>query len=379
VIGSDGVMSPQDAERLKAGLSGALEAVREVSSSGSALQEQTLADIIFDSSSSLLSADPAQGKSFARTLEVGYGVELERINLKWYDFPQPFGGSDASPEGGFQNLVGRVLEDAKHNGAEVRLLVHIDHILNTTDGIIIKFGDQIFEGRTVIVTIPLAVLKQTASHLFEPPLPPRRLNVISRTHVGVLEKLVLVYPSAWWPNASTTGSFTFLPRIASDPPTDRDAADQAKAIFNSHTISAASFAAPALPRKHPTILFYISSTPAAKLANLPDDAVARGAHALLCERFGATAGTAPSPQAHVRTAWAADPLSRGATSTPVVTGEGRSPLDFIELGKSLWNGKLGFAGEHTDHDHRGSVAGAVVSGQREAERVIKLLRSSDGC
>ncbi|KAF8518494.1 hypothetical protein JB92DRAFT_3113039 [Gautieria morchelliformis] len=40
---------------------------------------------------------------------------------------------------------------------------------------------------------------------------------------------------------------------------------------------------------------------------------------------------------------------------------------------SLCRGRLGFAGEHMDTDHRGSVAGAVVSSQREAAQVGRLL------
>ena len=34
-------------------------------------------------------------------------------------------------------------------------------------------------------------------------------------------------------------------------------------------------------------------------------------------------------------------------------------MDFKELSRPVWDGKLGFAGEHTEMEHRGSVAGAV--------------------
>ena len=48
-------------------------------------------------------------------------------------------------------------------------------------------------------------------------------------------------------------------------------------------------------------------------------------------------------------------------------------MDFVLLGRSQWGGRLGFAGEHTDLDGRGSVVGAVVSGEREGERVAGML------
>lgn len=77
------------------------------------------------------------------------------------------------------------------------------------------------------------------------------------------------------------------------------------------------------------------------------------------------------------TSWSADPFCKGATTTPVTIGDGRSPLDFVELGKPEkvggWAARLGFAGEHTDVDHRGSVAGATISGEREGKRVAGLL------
>lgn len=84
---------------------------------------------------------------------------------------------------------------------------------------------------------------------------------------------------------------------------------------------------------------------------------------------------APAPTEVALTNWLTDELSLGATTTPTIVSEGeRSPMDFKELSRPTWEGRLGFAGEHTDMDNRGSVAGAVVSGQREAARVERLLK-----
>lgn len=53
-------------------------------------------------------------------------------------------------------------------------------------------------------------------------------------------------------------------------------------------------------------------------------------------------------------------------------------MDFKELGRPVWEGRLGFAGEHTEMEHRGSVAGAVVSGSREAGRIDRYLSKLAG-
>ena len=46
--------------------------------------------------------------------------------------------------------------------------------------------------------------------------------------------------------------------------------------------------------------------------------------------------------------WAKQPFTGGATTSPVSTASGTSPLDFEALSRPLWNGRLGFAGEHTE-------------------------------
>jgi hypothetical protein len=250
--------------------------------------------------------------TLARSLEVPYGVELERVSSRWQGWANPFAGSDAGPEGGFQSLVQRVLDDAKQHGAEVRLSAMVDHVRQVEDKVSISIGGDTILAWTAITTIPLGVLKLSASSLFDPPLPKRQLAAIERTHVGVLEKLALAYPSAWWPSAESCGSYTFLPRKHGKSSANSDEG-AVHAALDRCTVVVASFAAPTLPHTHPTLLFYLSPTPATALAEYSDAAVAAGAHAFLRERLQVASDAAPAPQASVRTAWAQDPLSRCRT------------------------------------------------------------------
>lgn len=72
--------------------------------------------------------------------------------------------------------------------------------------------------------------------------------------------------------------------------------------------------------------------------------------------------------------WGKQPYTRGATTTPVVVDHlSNSPLDFEELSRPIWDGHLAFAGEACDLNHRGSVAGAVLSGERAARSTLKTL------
>lgn len=316
--------------------------------------------------------DQKLAQSFARMLEVPLGLKLEQASLKWagWEGATSYAGSDAAPEGGYESLVNKVFDEAKTKGAEIKLSTPVQSIKEGSNGSVVVATDSgSYEAKTVICTIPLGVLKTLPDDFFSPSLPGQVQESIQGTHVGVLEKLLLNYPSAWWPNSETTGSYTLLPTSAE--PTESSSLED---VFAGSTLIVANFACPTLPGANPTLLTYLSETPARLLLRHPVDKVAEAYHDYLVKRFAPS--SAPLRPSHSSlTDWLTDPLSRGATTTPSIVSQNgeRSPMDFKELGRPVWGGKLGFAGEHTEMEHRGSVAGAVVSGQREAERVSRYL------
>ncbi|OCF40559.1 amino oxidase [Kwoniella heveanensis CBS 569] len=329
-------------------------------------------------------ADKALLEGLARTLEVPLGLKLENASLKWagWETTTSFAGSDAAPEGGYQTLVSKVLESS---GADIKTGTEVTSVTLQKGEGIVEVKDQAgntFTGKTVISTIPLGVLKKllpssssSSSKFFTPALPARFLEAVSGTHVGVLEKLLVTYDQAWWPNASAVGSYTFLP-TSSTAPTENSSVEE---VLNASTLITANFNAPTLPGPSPTLLTYLSDTPAKLLLQRPKEEVIKGFHSFLVSRFDLTSSDVPAPTKGELTNWLTDKYSYGATTTPsITTSEGsdieRSPMDFKELGRPAWDGVLGFAGEHTEMEHRGSVAGAVVSGYREAERVDRLLK-----
>ncbi|KAJ0336004.1 hypothetical protein COL922a_008502 [Colletotrichum nupharicola] len=312
--------------------------------------------------------------ALARSLEVPLGLKLEKASLKWagWEGATAFAGSDAAPEGGYQALVTRVVEDAKSKGVEVKLGTKIAGVSQSESGVIVTdTNGNKFTAKTAISTIPLGVLKTLLESTFSPALPPRFQEAIKGTHVGVLEKLLLQYPSAWWPEADKAGSYTFLP-TSTKPVTESSTPLE---VFEASTLVTANFAAPSLPGPSPTLLTYLSETPATALLQHDPKDVAAAFHKFLISRFQPSSQP-PEPTDTSLTNWLTDEYSRGATTTPSIVSENgeRSPLDFKELSRPVWDGRLGFAGEHTDMEHRGSVAGAVVSGYREAERVGRLLK-----
>jgi lysine-specific histone demethylase 1B len=264
-----------------------------------------------------------------------------------------------------------VIADAEGKGAKIRLgeeVVSVKDKVGEVEAVSVKTDRGVYTARTVLSTIPLGVLQAAPADLFQPALPDCLVSTITRTVVGTLEKVVLSYEVVWWPNPEAA-SYTLLP-VSDTPPTQDSPVD---AVLAASTLTVANFAAPTLPGATSTLVTYLSHTPATALAGRPASEIAAGLHAYIATRLGVSAP--PKATDIAVTAWRADPLARGATSTPsaISTDGSRSPMDFKELGRPLWEGRLGFAGEHTDMEHRGSVAGAVVSGQREAARIERWL------
>ena len=318
------------------------------------------------------SGDKDLAEALARSLEIPLGLKLEKASLRWagWETTNCFAGSDAAPEGGYEELVEKVMTQATLSGAELHLNTIIKGIQLDGDHVSVSTREGArFFAKTAICTLPLGVLKTFSETAFEPPLPPRMQEAIKGTHVGILEKLLLHYPSAWWPDAKKVASYTFLQ--TSSTPTETSSLEE---IFAGSTLVCANFGCPTLPNPSSTLLTYLSETPATLLLRHPPDAVAKAYHQFLVSRFKPSAPP-PEPLESSLSNWLTDPFSFGAMTTPSVVSENgeRSPMDFKELGRPVWEGKLGFAGEHTEMEHRGSVAGAVISGMREADRVGRYL------
>ncbi|KAF6167118.1 hypothetical protein GIB67_025413 [Kingdonia uniflora] len=83
----------------------------------------------------------------------------------------------------------------------------------------------------------------------------------------------------------------------------------------------------------------------------------------------------PNPIASVVTNWGSDPFSRGAYSYVAVEASGE---DYDILGRPVDN-CLFFAGEATCKEHPDTVGGAMMSGLREAVRIMHILNTGNDC
>jgi len=381
IVGPEGPLPAPVQNQLKHNLNEAIVAARAQARDSIPPGTITLASSLLNPASALFTGlcerlTLTQVTQFAQTLEIPLGARLDEISMCWYGFEDNFAGSDGVPEGGFQNLLSKVFVAARNRGATVRQGEVVAAIEHTSSGplsnVRVTTANGTYSARTVLCTIPLGVLQSKDAPVFEPSLPARRQAVIARTKVGALNKLVLSYPLAWW-EPSDVGSFVLLPL---DEPHTGDI-EQLSLEELLRTTTAVVVAVSTEPKAMLMAMF--GADHAIALERFQDSELQVGAHEYLVRRLvHQSTGTPPAPTHSYLTRWSKDPFSRGATTTPVQVGESRSPLDFAELAKPLWNGALGFAGEHTSLHNRGSIAGAVESGLREAKRIERLLRFWEG-
>lgn len=317
-------------------------------------------------------------EGLTRTLEVGMGASLEQFSLRWNGYEDSFKGTDAGPEGGYYKVIDALAQSFTSLGGEIRTGQHVDKLalLPNKDGVSVKTtssqpGGDGLSARLVINTIPLAVLKKTHKDLFEPELSSKKVAAIEETHVGQLGKIVLSYDKAWWP--TDVGAFTNLPVISAR--IKEPLADDPRALLESVSLVTASFAVESSSSPHPTLLTYLPAPIAVQLESMPVEQVSAALHAVFLENLPKSNGMKPTfPILSESTAWSRDPYAMGATSTPPT--DNVTPLNYVELGKPEWQNKLLFAGEHTSLNNRGSVTGAVETGEKEGKRVVRLLNAS---
>ncbi|WP_353864336.1 flavin monoamine oxidase family protein [Svornostia abyssi] len=192
-----------------------------------------------------------------------------------------------------------------------------------------------------VVTVPLGVLKAGAVR-FDPPLPRAARGAIGRLGFGLLDKVLLRYPAAWW--------------------TDDPAQLGTVGTSIGRTMSAANLQ----PVTGAPILAGFVGASYARALERGSDATAVAA---VTRRLAAGFGSAAlRPDAVAVTRWRADPWARGSYS---FLGPGSSEDDRRSLGAQV--GRLILAGEHTSVDRPATMDGALVAGRRAGREMARTV------
>ncbi|KAF7087160.1 hypothetical protein CFC21_090370 [Triticum aestivum] len=290
-------------------------------------------------------------------LEYGCAAMLKSVSLPYWnqdDVYGGFGGPHCMIKGGYGAVLQSLAEglDVQLNHVVTEVTYRSDEsdasgISGKTVKVSTSNGAE-FEGDSVLITVPLGCLKAHTIK-FSPSLPDWKTSSIDRLGFGVLNKIVLEFSEVFWDeNVDYFGATA----------EQTDLRGQCFMFWNlKKTVGA------------PVIIALLVGKAAIDGQGISSDA--HVSHAMVVLRKLFTDAAVPDPVASVVTNWGLDPFSRGAYSYVAV---GASGQDYDIIGRPVAN-CLFFAGEATCKEHPDTVGGAILSGLREAVRIIDLVHS----
>ncbi|XP_042412408.1 lysine-specific histone demethylase 1 homolog 3-like [Zingiber officinale] len=288
-------------------------------------------------------------------LEYGCAAPLTDVSLPHWnqdDVYGGFGGPHCMIKGGYNTVV-----ESLCMGLDIQLNQNVSEIIydtNETDrGLqdekkvkVITSSGKEFVGDAALITVPLGCLKAETIK-FSPALPDWKQASIQRLGFGVLNKVILEFSTVFWDD-----NVDYFGATAEET----NQRGQCFMFWNvKKTVGA------------PVLIALVVGKSAKDGQTFGSSDHVNHALLVLRKLFGEAA--VPDPVASVVTNWGMDPYSRGAYSYVAV---GASGEDYDILGRPVAN-CLFFAGEATCKEHPDTVGGAMMSGLREAVRIMDIL------
>jgi monoamine oxidase len=270
-------------------------------------------------------------------LEFNTGGDISKLSSKFFDDDEAFSGSDVIITNGYDKVT-----DFLATGLDVRLNTRVSSINYSNAKVTINANGNTIEADYVVVSVPLGVLKNNAI-TFTPSLPTNKINAISNTNMGNVNKFLLVWDTAFWD--------TNLQYIGYTPETK----DKFNYFLNIKKFTPSN-----------GLMTFALGDYATLTETMTDSQIINEIMLNLKSIYG---NSIPNPTNFLRTKWGQNINSYGADSYPT---NGSTSADFDILSNEV-NNKVFFAGEHTIREYRATVHGAYLSGIREANKIIALL------
>lgn len=219
----------------------------------------------------------------------------------------------------------------------------------------------------VVVTASLGVLKDRHEAMFSPPLPDDKVHAIEKLGIGTTNKIFLEYEQPFW-----------SPECNSIQLVWEEEQGEAQHPEEQWYKKICSFDVLYPPQRYGHMLSgWICGEEALLMEGQDDEAVAETCTELL-RRFTGNPDI-PKPRRILRSSWGSNPYIRGSYS---FTRVGSSGGDFEKLAAPLpWADttkapplQVLFAGEATHRKYYSTTHGALLSGQREANRLVEMYR-----
>lgn len=265
--------------------------------------------------------------------EVGAPLSAIAANAPLGDGEELLGGDALVPQG-----LDRIVQHLAR-GAEIRLGHVVRAIENNPQSVrVTTTAGAVFEASRLCCTVPLGVLKRNRIR-FDPPLPKTKARAVKHLGVGVLDKIVLLFPERFWD--PTTWLRNDGPEVGLWP----EWVDLTGVIGR------------------PALMGFIAATQAEQLERLPDQAILSSALNQLKRCYPTR--SIPTPSEVLLTRWNEDPFAGGSYSFAAV---GSTPGMRAALAQR-W-GAMVFAGEAVSTTHPATLQGAYLSGIQAAQTLL---------
>ncbi|GBP00766.1 Spermine oxidase [Eumeta japonica] len=214
---------------------------------------------------------------------------------------------------------------------------------------------EIFYANHVICTMPLGILKEEASKLFEPALPNYKMESIDRLLFGTVDKIYLEYERPF-----LNPDITEIMLLWDSPPNKDDLENTwFRKIYSFSKVT------------ETLLLGWISGKEAEYMETLSNEQVSITCTKILRQFLHDP--FVPEPQKCVCTSWRKQKYTRGSY-TAIAVGASQSDIEALAqpLYKSVHDKKpvLLFAGEHTHSNFYSTVHGAYLSGRTAAQHIL---------
>ncbi|XP_077907597.1 spermine oxidase isoform X7 [Ictidomys tridecemlineatus] len=221
----------------------------------------------------------------------------------------------------------------------------------------------------VIVTVSLGVLKRQYTSFFQPGLPAEKVAAIHRLGIGTTDKIFLEFEEPFWGPECNSLQFVW-----EDEAESRTLTYPPELWYR----KICGFDVLYPPERYGHVLSgWICGEEALVMEKCDDEAVAEICTEMLRQFTGNP--NIPKPRRILRSAWGSNPYFRGSYSYTQVGSSGADveklakPLPYTESSKTAPMQVL-FSGEATHRKYYSTTHGALLSGQREAARLIEMYR-----
>ncbi|XP_018570286.1 peroxisomal N(1)-acetyl-spermine/spermidine oxidase-like [Anoplophora glabripennis] len=225
-----------------------------------------------------------------------------------------------------------------------------------------------YEADSVIFTPSVGVLKERAEEIFTPRLPQIKLDAIRNIGFGAVMKVYMHFPHIWW------GNLTGFNLLWSEE--DSKAAVQefleGPNWKGRSWISYMSHVLEADQNPHVLVAWFTGPLiPAIEI--LPNEVLINGIYFSL-EKFLGHIYRVTKPDSIIPSKWYTNPHFRGTYSFQTPEAHRTSAESILAQPLNNYDNSpiLMFAGEATNPTHYGTVQGAVETGYREANRILKI-------